>query len=211
MSMTTMKRLLIICILGLSLFALAGLHPARVGAAPLRQTGCTLPATVTTADQLYDCITVANAGSGGTITLDADINLTDLTTSPLPQITSEITLEGDGHTIDGGWNGTPGSGMQIFSVAGTGDFTVNQATLQHGEAANGGAIANDTGATLTVTNSVFSNNSANNRGGAIYSFAYEVTLTVMNSTFSDNVAGGSGGAIAYYLDTPLFPITVSNS
>ncbi|MCB9009759.1 MAG: tandem-95 repeat protein [Ardenticatenaceae bacterium] len=203
-----MKRLLIICILGLSLFALAGLHPARVGAAPLRQTGCTLPATVTTADQLYDCITAANAGSGGTITLDADINLTDLTTSPLPQITSEITLEGDGHTIDGGWNGTPGSGMQIFSVAGTGDFTVNQATLQHGEATNGGAIYND-GGTLTVTNSTISDNSASDNGGAIYTAGYYATLlTVSNSTFSGNSASNYGGAI---YNARYATLTVSNS
>ena len=59
MSISTIKRLLILCVIGLGLFALAGLHSARVGAAPLHQTSCTLPATVTTAAELSSCITAA--------------------------------------------------------------------------------------------------------------------------------------------------------
>ena len=43
--------------------------------------------TVTTADELYDCITLANANenpspTADTITLGADIDLTSLTASP---------------------------------------------------------------------------------------------------------------------------------
>ena len=52
--------------LSLGLLILAGMQPGRVSAAPLRQASCTLPATVTTADQLYDCITAANARRGRT-------------------------------------------------------------------------------------------------------------------------------------------------
>ncbi|MCB0104919.1 MAG: hypothetical protein KDE53_03405, partial [Caldilineaceae bacterium] len=98
MRIFTVKRLLLFCILGLALLAFAGLQPTRVGAAPLVQTSCTLPATVTTANQLSDCITAANAGSGGTITLGADITLN----AALPNITTAITLEGANYVIDGG-------------------------------------------------------------------------------------------------------------
>ncbi len=171
--------------------------------------------TVTTADELSGCITLANGNespspTADTITLGADIDLTTLTASPLPPITSAITLEGANHVIDGGWDGVPGSGngTRIFYVASTGDFTVNQATLQNGEATEGGAIYNFTDGVVTANNSTFDNNSATD-GGAIYNSVYRTTLTVTNSTFTNNSATDDGGAIynsAY--DTTL---TVSNS
>ena len=211
MNIFAMKRLILICVLGLGLLAFAGMRPAHATAAPLRQASCTLPATVTTADELYDCIIAANAGSGGTITLGADINLTALTTSPLPQVSVEITLEGDGYTIDGGGS------VQIFDVGATagvtGNLTINQATLQNGSATDGGAIYNQgvvtmTGSTisgskvsnlgggianygdLTVTNSTFTGNEASNLGGGIYNGG---TLNVTSSTFSGNTAARGGG------------------
>ncbi|MBN2303388.1 MAG: DUF11 domain-containing protein [Anaerolineae bacterium] len=54
----------------------------------------------------------------------------------------------------------------------------------------GGGLGN--AGTLTITNSTFSGNQADNEGGAIYN--QYTTLTVTNSTFSDNRAG-TGGAI----------------
>lgn len=56
MSIASMKRLILFCVLGLGLLAFAGMQPARVDAAPLHQASCTLPATVTNADELYSCI-----------------------------------------------------------------------------------------------------------------------------------------------------------
>lgn len=150
--------------------------------------------TVTTADELFDCIAVANGNGAGldTITLGGDIPLTTLTTSPLPQITSEITLEGAGFAIDGGWEGTgSGTGIRIFDVGPTGDFTVHESTLRNGYAGfaeDGGAIVS-LGA-VSVTNSTLSGNAASN-GGAIANVG---TLTVTDSTFSGNGAG-FGGAI----------------
>ncbi|MEZ4709298.1 MAG: tandem-95 repeat protein [Caldilineaceae bacterium] len=180
----TMKRLLLICLLGLVLPALAGLHPAPVEAAPVAQASCTLPATVTTANQLYNCITAANNNGAAldTITLGADITLT----SALPQITTAITLEGAGYAIDGG------NSIQLFNVGTAGDLTVKQATLQNGRSeSGGGAIYND--GALTLINSTLAGNTATN-GGAIFN-ATVSTVTVVNSTFSDNTASNSGGAI----------------
>ncbi|MCB0021221.1 MAG: hypothetical protein KDE09_25670, partial [Anaerolineales bacterium] len=128
--------------------------------------------TVTTAAELSDCITLANnnespSPTADTITLGADINLS----AALPQITSEITLQGANHFLDGGNN------VRIFNVGTTGTFYVNQATLQNGSAIVGGGINNS--GTLTVTDSTFSRNG----GVGIYN---DGTLTVANSTFSDN-------------------------
>ena len=77
---------------------------------------------------LWDAITAANtdtatngcpAGSGAdTITLGVNITLT----ASLPEITSEIIIEGAGYDIDGN------DQYQIFRIAG-GNLTVNNITL----------------------------------------------------------------------------------
>jgi hypothetical protein len=140
--------------------------------------------TVATADELYNCIAKANGNSTGldTITLSAGITLTTLTTSPLPTITTGITLEGAGYVIDGG------NSVRIFKVSSVGNLTVNQATLQNGSATvSGGGIENY--GVVTVTRSTLSGNIANS-GGGIYN---EGTLVVTNSTFSGNTASDGGG------------------
>ncbi len=65
-------------------------------------------------------------------------------------------------------------------------------------ASRGGAIYSE-GATLTITNSQFSGNTATTTGGAMY-VAQQSALTILNSTFSDNLAGATAertsGAVA---------------
>ncbi len=119
-------------------------------------------------------ITWANAKPGAdTLGLDADITLS----TALPQVSSEITLEGAGFSVDGA------STYRVFEVTSIGNFTVNQITIQNGSTSgNGGAILND-GGTLTVTNSTVSGNTGDN-GGGIYSASG--TLTATNSTISGN-------------------------
>ena len=90
------------------------------------------PIEVNSTCSLADAITAANtdtatggcpAGSGAdTIELTENVTLTAL----LPQITSEITLEGGGFTIDGDGQ------YRIFNVGSGGDFTVNNAALING-------------------------------------------------------------------------------
>ncbi|MCA9997568.1 MAG: right-handed parallel beta-helix repeat-containing protein, partial [Anaerolineales bacterium] len=183
MSLAIMKRLLIICIFSLGLFALVGLQPARVSAAPLLQTSCTLPATVTTATQLANCITAANANGAGldTITLGANITLS----AALPQITTAITIEGAGYTLNGN------NSVRIFDVTSTGNLTVKHATLQNGFiSGSGGAI--QANGTVTLIGNTFLGNSAVN-GGAVSGSSN--TVTAINNTFSGNAASNGGGAI----------------
>ena len=115
---------------------------------------------------LFDQIVAANrdaaygacaAGSGAdTITLTRDFVLSE----SLPTITSEISLQGRGHSISGA------NAFRIFSVGRGGKLIVNNLRMIDGDAWKGGAIYVHSGGELSVSNSVFSRNAAV-AGGAI--------------------------------------------
>ena len=108
----------------------------------------------------------------------------------LPQVTSQITLSGNGSTFDN----TTAADLRFLAVAATGDLTVEDLTLQNGAVSGGsnggGAIYSDGGA-LAVTDSRFYDNSSSN-GGAILTGGG--TLDITGSTFANNY-GFRGGAI----------------
>src|SRR6266403_238473 len=103
-----------------------------------------------------------------------------------------VTLALDNVTISGG--NSLGAGGAIFNSRAT--MTVTNSTFSGNTAASvgdGGAIFNN-GGTVTVTTSTFSGNSASRTGGAIFNTSGG-TLTVTNSTFSNNSAAADSGAI----------------
>ena len=125
------------------------------------------------------------AGRGhDVITLTEDV----LLDAPLPAITSEITLAGNGYAIDGDHQ------FGIFEVDG-GALTVRDATLTQGKASSGGAILLKNGGRATVEAVAFIANSAF-FGGAIATESANDRLTVSDSSFVANSAETSGGAIA---------------
>ena len=171
------------------------------------------------------------AGSGhDVIILSGDITLS----APLPQITSDITILGDGYTISGGGR------FRIFNVIagkmtinnltmvegnvagsyleggaiwlqGSGELAINGSVFRGNDASLGGAIAIDDGAAkLTVDGVSFVENRAKFGGGAISAY-HNSQVSIMNSSFARNVAGdgnANGGAIfALHGDS----INVSNS
>jgi predicted outer membrane repeat protein len=71
-------------------------------------------------------------------------------------------------------------------------FSQNAASEFGGGLCTGDALFN-TGATVTVTDSVFRNNSALVNGGGAYRF--NAALTISNSSFTDNEAAGVGGGL----------------
>ncbi|MCP4210109.1 MAG: hypothetical protein GY764_01400 [Halieaceae bacterium] len=93
-----------------SLTAQAASLPSNSTDTTMVPASCSLPATVTTATELADCITAANNNGPGQdmITLGTDITLS----RALPQITTEIILEGGGFTIDGT------NAFRVFDVGG---------------------------------------------------------------------------------------------
>ena len=119
----------------------------------------------------------SSPGLTGTITL----------ASALPTINANLTIQGPGAdslTISGN------NAVTVFTIN-SGTVGVSGLTIANGNSASGGGIFNQ--ATLTVTNSTFSGNSAGVYGGGIYNV--NGTVTVVNSTFFNNSAGAYGGGI----------------
>ncbi|HEU0026642.1 MAG TPA: HYR domain-containing protein [Ktedonobacterales bacterium] len=108
-------------------------------------------------------------------------------TSTLTISTNDLTLDGSGQTVilDGG------GATQLFVVGGGITFFLQNVTLSHGFASNGGAISNL--GTVHIINSTLSGNSApsGEYGGAIGNGG---TMTIALSAFSSNSAF-AGGAI----------------
>ena len=100
---------------------------------------------------------------------------------PLAVIKTDITIEGNGHTIDGD------ARFRIFDVDG-GKLTVNNATLIGGK----GVIRLQNGATAIVNNVRF----IGNRGGGAIGSSFNAYIEVNNSVFVDNAAVFDGGAIS---------------
>ena len=128
------------------------------------------------------------AGDGhDIIKLDRDITLAE----PLPHIISDITIEGNGHTLIGDKQ------HRIFSVD-SGTLTINNLTLTDGNARGpnerGGALRVSGRGAAIVNDSTFINNKAG-WGGAIATAQEPARLTVANSHFQGNRANGEGGAI----------------
>ena len=74
----------------------------------------------------------------------------------------------------------------------------------------GGAIYNESGNNLQITGSDFiGNKSINNSGGAIYNDS--ATMTISDSNFSNNTAKGAGGAIYNYGTTYLLNTSFTNN
>lgn len=134
----------------------------------------------------------------GTVTLTGDITLSEA----LPPITGDITIEGGGHAISGD------NRFRIFKVDG-GNLTIRNLTLTEGSApaANGGAVSLGADASLTVDNSSFRNNKAG-WGGAIATTDASARLSVRDSSFTGNSAENSAGAI--HLDGGIVNITDSS-
>ena len=88
-------------------------------------------------------------------------------------------------------SGNLGYGGGTYNCPG-GSLTIVNSTYSKNSAEDGGAICN--GGTLTIEGSTFSDNTARlARGGAIFNYG---RLTITNSTFAGNaVPNGSGGAI----------------
>jgi hypothetical protein len=190
--------------------------------AALLLAGSTAQAATITVDgttcTLADAITAANtdtatggctSGSGeDSIVLQQDV----LLTAALPEIASTITIEGEGHKIDGQKKYAVGSVLHVLS---TGNLTVNEATVTGGDSSRGGGVYND-GGIVTLTNSTISGNEAwPYGGGGIYNYYYG-TVTLTNSTVSGNLSDISGrvnfgGGICNYGTATLINSRVSGN
>jgi len=104
-------------------------------------------------------------------------------TAPLPTVTGDITLIGNGAQIV-----MTGTG-RVFDVASTGGLTLKNITVSGGNAVQGGAIYN--AGDVTLENVVLDNNSATD-GGAIYNVG---NLEMDGGAIQNNTATNFGGGI----------------
>ncbi|MCY3979195.1 MAG: hypothetical protein OXG23_13935 [Chloroflexi bacterium] len=148
------------------------------------------PAGCTLADQIIAANTDAPSGScpagNGADTIHISSSLT--LAASLPPITSDLTIDGNGHTISGN------SRFRLFDIE-SGKMTIKHATLIRGTNPEGygGAIALQNSANLTVVNVTFRDNGA--RFGGAISSTDDSRLLVFDSRFFDNVAEEQGGAV----------------
>ncbi|MDL1898845.1 hypothetical protein FBQ82_21595, partial [Anaerolineae bacterium CFX7] len=115
---------------------------------------CTFSGAINNANDTVTGQPDSNCAMGNPAGADT-IYLTDNITlgAPLPPITSEITLEGNGYSVSGA------NTFRVFNVSSTGDFTINETTVQDGNHGGvGGGIFN--AGELTITNSTLSGNDA---------------------------------------------------
>jgi RHS repeat-associated protein len=161
------------------------------GSASVAQSGCDF--SPTTVAQLISDINTANGNTqADTICLVTDGTYTFTTeydsSNALPDIESEITIEGQGATFTRSGTNT----FRFLEVDSDGTLTINNLTLDNGnaEGSSGGAIQND-GGVLIISNSTFTNNEAD--GGGAIDNNEAASLTVIDSDFSGNEAVDDGG------------------
>jgi len=166
---------------GIIVLLAAGFAPTAVAATPARQqVPCDTAALASV---------ISGASSGDTLVLAA--GCTYHVTRPLPEITTDLAIEGHGATLE-----APGSeedpGFDIMSVADVTLFIRNlNFTGGGGYYVCGGAIS--TSGNVTIDGGTFQlNGSASDSGGAICNGGQ---LTVRGVTFAYNYAEGYGGAI----------------
>ncbi|MBA2377289.1 MAG: hypothetical protein H0V75_14380 [Rubrobacter sp.] len=155
-----------------------------------------LKAAINAANQNNEADTISLADNG-TYTL-TEVDNTAEGSNGLPQIASEITIEGNGATIQrSDADGTPA--FRILRVSDDGNLTLESTTISGGDGngggGNGGGGALNRG-TLTASNSTFSQNIGGLGGGIFNVFG---TLDISNSTFPENLTGNranrQGGGI----------------
>ncbi len=119
----------------------------------------------------------------------------------LPQISTPITINGNGATII---RESSAPSFRIFFITDTGSLTISDLTLENGFAhktgsafpSSGGAIYNR-GAYLEVNDSTLQNNQASFHGGAIFNID-NATTYVNGSTVYNNSAPHGGGIFVYH-------------
>ncbi|WP_417916934.1 choice-of-anchor Q domain-containing protein [Candidatus Electronema sp. JC] len=150
---------------------------------------CTLAEAITSANNDSATGNGCVDGSGAdTITLQTNVTLA----AALPDISSAITIEGGGKTINGN-----GGNFSVLKIVSGGTLTLNNATITGGHplADSGGGIYADTGSTVILNSCTVSGNTAGgSMGGGIFA-AGTTSVTLNNSTVSGNACNMSGGGI----------------
>ena len=148
---------------------------------------CPLPAAITAANNdsnSHDTDCTAGIGSD-TIDLANMASEYDMTAA-FDAISSDITIEGRGKTVDAENN------YRIFRVSSGGKLTLKNLSITRGNVTGdgGGILVNIGGTAKLIGVTVYANNSA--VGGGVHSSG---NLTIENSIFRSNISTGAGGGL----------------
>ncbi len=192
------------------LIMFVGMLGAAIATAPPSALACVVGAgtTVSCTEVALNACLPGGGSFDGTVTFNCGGAATIT-------VTSTKTISAD-TTIDGGSVITISGGMTVgvFSVNSGVTFRVQNLTIADGAIVGSGGAIHNNGGTLTVTNCIFSGNSATppggglGQGGAIF-FA-DGTLSVTGSTFSGNSAPDRGSAIGTQISNFADTMTVTN-
>jgi len=210
----------LVCAVAMTLVPAASLRSATITA---DGTTCTLTQAVVAANfnfAVLGCPAGDDTDAGGDIIeLTYDVTLATAASysagyNGLPEISSKITINGNGHIIQRDPSlfadpSDPCSGIgqifdprvfRIMAVTFGGNLTLNDATVRHGCSPVGGAgifVAGVNlpypGTILTLNRSIVTQNRAP-QGGGIWNYVRAMT-TSENSTIADNSADNGGGGI----------------
>jgi hypothetical protein len=150
--------------------------------------------TVTTlndsgAGSLRDTVTTTNSDGSGDIIFQPGLTGAITLASALPDITGNLNLAGPGAnqlTVSGN------HAVTVFTVDSGANVAISGLTIANGHGQGGGIY--DNGGSLTLSNSMVSNNFSDGNGGGIETEDGSM-LTVAGSTFSGNSTSGNGGGI----------------
>ena len=156
--------------------------------------------SVSTESELRDALTALSADTGGPhhVTLNADILLT--TGHVVYSGTQDLTIDGNGHEIDGNDNGR----VLYFPIADGVTVTLQNLIIEHGATSGqggyGGGIAVNSssqqpGGDLVVVDCIIRDNFAGGNDGGGISVAYGGDLTLVGTTVIDNRAGDDTGGV----------------
>ena len=161
----------------------------------------TLKAAIMEANALAGADTINLAAGVNYIMIAADNSACVFgSSSGLPLITSNITINGNGATIlRSSATGTPA--FRLFCVVDTGDLTLKDVTISGGSTSGGGGGLYNQGATTIIRSTISGNQggdglSGSPGGGGIFNFV-NGKLMIVNSTISGNksLSGYGGGGI----------------
>ncbi|MBQ8635270.1 hypothetical protein IJ425_03860, partial [bacterium] len=139
---------------------------------------------VTTFDELNSAIN----NSAALVTFKDNLSATSGFNS---DVTNRMTIEGEGFDLLGNSN---------YGMYNEGNLTINNiGTITEDEISDGfsnfSSVAIENYGALTITNSVFTSNSGDGAGGAIYNNSRGTITLIDNVNFTDNYADDVGGAL----------------
>ena len=129
---------------------------------------------------------VATASSGDTIEFHPSVSAITLTTGNI-EITQNLTIAGPGA---GQLSVSGNNSSRVFNIT-SGTVLISGLTIWYGDTGGDGGGINNSGI-LTVENSIFTGNHANDDGGAL---SNDGIMIVTNCTLSENTATDKGGGI----------------